>query len=97
MDKYFKYISFLVLKRFLPRELITDIISTIDIAHFADIIKDAKMCGWTYDIKYNIIFPPSNFSCSRWSACYRKAYDGEKEILVPHWIDDNNVRRTGKW
>ncbi len=97
MDKYFKYISFIVFKKILPKELVVDILSTIDMVYFSDIIKDAIAFGWIYDIKYNIIFPPSSFSCSQWSACYRKAYDGKKEILVPHWIDDDNVRRTGSW
>jgi hypothetical protein len=94
MDIYFKYYcSFLALKQVVPTELIVEILSTVDLLYQYHAIDDALLHGWKYEGKY--LLPPIQFSCYGWSGYFKNAYNGDKNILVPHWLYDDNVRRTG--
>ena len=65
----------------MPKELVIDILSTIDMVYFSDIIKDAIVFGWVYDIKYNIIVFYICFICDLYLfyMCFILVEDKEQE------------------
>lgn len=80
----------------LPRELIKDILITMESLYQMYIIKDALLHGWA-PLSYSChIAAPNHFECHLWGDIFTLAYDGNTLYRVPNHIYETEVRRTGK-
>lgn len=99
LKRHIIYISLILNQRLIPSDVSKIIRNNIASIHQNYIVKDALFHGWTFILSGGgeILYPPSHFECVKncWS-CHQITlkYD-EKEIHVPDWIIDENLRTTG--
>lgn len=64
------------------------------------VIKDAINSGWIIPEEKlwtkPFLIAPEHFKCRNWCASYKEVYSGKTQILVPHYLYEISVRKTGK-